>query len=80
LTLAPSIGFCDNARSSPCVNALEQIATLKTRVPVYKQVPGDQRNYFKDSDRPAELARIRAVGHERLQQGFCGQGQPAGRG
>jgi hypothetical protein len=61
LTLTPSIGCCDDAPPSPCVNALEQIATLQTWVPIYKQLPGDARHYLKDSDRPAELTRIRAV-------------------
>jgi len=61
VALAPNIGLCDDAVSSPCVNALEQLATLKTWVPVYKQLSGDQRNYLKDSDRPAELARVRAL-------------------
>lgn len=44
-----------------CVDALEQIQTLKTWVPVYKQLPREQRQYLPDADRPAELARIQKI-------------------
>jgi len=57
-TLVPGAAFSEDLFASPCVGALEQVATLKTDVAVYKQLPGDQRHYLKDADRPAELARI----------------------
>jgi hypothetical protein len=60
-TLAPMIGRCDELLSSPCVSAMEQVTTLQTWVPVYKQLPQDQRRYLKDSDRPAELARLQQI-------------------
>jgi hypothetical protein len=44
-----------------CVDALEQIETLKTWVPVYRQLPGEERHYLPDADRPAELARIQKI-------------------
>jgi hypothetical protein len=47
--------------SLSCVDALEQIETLKTWVPVYKQLPNEQRLYLPDADRPAELARIQKI-------------------
>jgi hypothetical protein len=42
---------------SVCVNALEQLETLKTVAPVYKLARSEQRQYLVDADRPAEIAR-----------------------
>ncbi|HXZ59043.1 MAG TPA: hypothetical protein VEG26_02600 [Steroidobacteraceae bacterium] len=60
-TWLPGAAFSEDLPASPCVDALEQVATLKTDVAVYKQLPGDQRHYLKDADRPAELARISKI-------------------
>jgi len=46
---------------SPCVNALEQVATLETALPVYKLVGADSRRYIDDADRPAEIARLKKI-------------------
>jgi len=35
---------------------LEQVATLRTALPVYKLVGADSRRYIDDADRPAEIA------------------------
>jgi hypothetical protein len=55
--LLPRLGWCDEPPSAACSNAREQVETLQTWVPVYKQLDGDQRQYLDDKDRPAELAR-----------------------
>jgi hypothetical protein len=60
-TLVPGAAFSEDLFASQCVDALEQVATLKTDVAVYKQLPGDRRQYLKDADRPAELARITKI-------------------
>ncbi|MDE2136203.1 MAG: hypothetical protein KGJ68_02095 [Gammaproteobacteria bacterium] len=46
---------------SACANALEQVAALETALPVYKLVPPDSRLYLEDTQRPAELARVRQL-------------------
>lgn len=53
VALVPGMAFSDDL-SSPCVDALEQIATLKIWVPVYKQLSEGQRDYLF---RPARRAR-----------------------
>jgi hypothetical protein len=60
--LAPRLAWCDDPASpSACVNALEQLTSLQTDVAVYQQLPGEQRHYLKDSERPAELARLQKI-------------------
>jgi len=46
---------------SPCVNALEQIATLQTPLPVYKLVGPDSRRFIDDADRSAEIVRFQKI-------------------
>ena len=46
---------------SACVDALEQLETLKTVAPVYKLTAVHKRQYLNDSDRPAEIARIKTI-------------------
>jgi len=41
-----------------CVEALEQLATVKTQLPVYKFTVGGRQQYIQDSDRPAEIDRL----------------------
>ena len=60
-TLSPAAVMSEDLPDSPCVEALEQLTTLKTDVAVYKQLPGGERHYLKDAARPAELARISAI-------------------
>lgn len=50
-----------NETVSPCVDALEQVAALKTSLPVYKLVGTDSRQYIDDADRPAEIARLQKI-------------------
>jgi hypothetical protein len=46
---------------SACVQALEQIATLKTSYPVYKLEGAEQRHFISDAERPPEIARLQVV-------------------
>jgi hypothetical protein len=57
----PSLSCADDLTTSPCVEALEQVETLETWVPIYQQLPAERRRYLKDSERPAELARIQQL-------------------
>ena len=60
-TLYPAALLSEDLADSMCIDALEQVTTLKTDVAVYKQLPGEERHYLKDTARPAELARINAI-------------------
>ena len=60
-TLLPGAVLSEDMLDPQCVDALEQVTTLKTDVAVYKQLPGEERHYLKDAARPAELARISAI-------------------
>jgi hypothetical protein len=56
-------GLCPVAHAATpgalsCVEALEQVLTLKTAEPVYQEAGGDERHFINDSERPAELARL----------------------
>jgi len=44
-----------------CVEALEQLATVKTQLPVYKFTVGGRQQYIQDSDRPAEIDRLQKI-------------------
>jgi hypothetical protein len=61
LALIPGMARGDESAASPCVEALEQLATLNTWVPVYKQLSGGERHYLDDADRPAELTRVQKL-------------------
>ena len=37
------------------------MSALETELPIYQLVPPDSRRYLEDADRPAELARVRAL-------------------
>jgi hypothetical protein len=43
------------------VEALEQLATVKTQLPVYKFTVGGRQQYIQDSDRPAEIDRLQKI-------------------
>jgi hypothetical protein len=47
--------------ASVCVEALEQLETVKTVAPVYKLTGGQKRQYLDDADRPAEVARLKTI-------------------
>jgi hypothetical protein len=64
LMLLPPALQADQPRVSACVEALEQLETLQTFSPVYKLTEGQKPQYLADADRPAELARIKAVVEE----------------
>src|ERR1700728_4418583 len=61
LALLPHAVQADQAPVSACVDALEQLETLKTVAPVYKLTAVHKRQYLNDSDRPAEIARIKTI-------------------
>jgi hypothetical protein len=61
LALLPHAILADQAPVSVCVHALEQLETLQTVAPVYKLAGGQQRQYIADADRPAEVARLKAI-------------------
>jgi hypothetical protein len=44
-----------------CVQALEQIETLKTSYPVYKLEGAEHRHFISDAERPAEVARLQSI-------------------
>jgi hypothetical protein len=51
----------DPAAPSNCVDALEQLTTLQTATPVYKRAEGGERHYLADTDRPAQIARLKGI-------------------
>lgn len=61
LALVPQMAHADQAAASACVEALEQLATLKTATPVYKRVDDGERHYLADADRPAQIARFKGI-------------------
>ena len=61
LALPPHAVLADQAPASVCVNALEQLEALKTVAPVYKLTRSQKRRYLTDADRPAEIARLKAI-------------------
>jgi hypothetical protein len=61
LAWLPCAALADQAPVSVCVNAIEQVQTLQTVAPVYKLTGVYKRQYLADSDRPAEVARLKAV-------------------
>ena len=61
LALLPRVLLADQAPVSVCVDALEQLAALKTVAPVYKLTRSQERQYLADADRPAEIARLKAI-------------------
>jgi hypothetical protein len=61
LALIPYAVQADQAPASVCVEAHEQLETLQTLAPVYKLTAVHKRQYLVDADRPAEVARIKAI-------------------
>ena len=61
LVLLPYAALADQAPVSQCLNALEQVETLQTVAPVYKLTAAHKRQYLADTDRPAEVARIKII-------------------
>lgn len=63
LALLPHAVAADQKPVSVCVEALEQLESLQTLAPVYK-LTGQERKYIADADRPAEVARLKAIAAE----------------
>lgn len=61
LALLPHAVLADQVPVPVCVNALEQLETLKTVAPVYKLTGSQERQYLADADRPAEIARLKTI-------------------
>lgn len=61
MTLFPAMTVSGESAAPVCVEALEQVATLKTRSPVYKLTSDGQQQYMSDADRPAEIARLQQI-------------------
>jgi hypothetical protein len=61
LALLPHAILADQAPVSVCVNALEQLEALRTVAPAYKLARSQGRQYLADADRPAEVARLKAI-------------------
>lgn len=61
LALLPYAVQADQAPNPVCVNALEQLATLRTAAPVYGLAGTQERNYIADADRPAEAAHLKTI-------------------
>jgi len=65
VALFSAVTVSGESAASACVEALEQVATLNMRTPVYK-LTGDGQGFISDADRPAEVARL-----QRIIDGFC---------
>jgi len=61
LALLPHAVQADQTPVSVCVEALEQLETLQTFTSVYKLTGAQERQYLADADRPAEVARLKAL-------------------
>jgi len=61
LALLPHAVLADLAPVSSCVEALEQLEALQTLAPVYKLTDALKRKYLADAERPAEVARLKAI-------------------
>lgn len=61
LALLPHAVEADQTPVSGCVEALEQLETLKTVAPIYKLTEGQERKYLADVDRPAEVDRLKTI-------------------
>jgi hypothetical protein len=61
LLLSPTALFSDSPGPASCIQALEQVATLRTEAPVYKLTASGQRSFIHDADRPAEIARLQEI-------------------
>ena len=58
--LAPAPALSDNTLPLSCPQALEQLITLNTGVPVYKLTAPDHRHFLDDADRPLLLDDVQA--------------------
>jgi len=61
LALLPPMVQADSTPASACVEALEQLEALQTLAPVYKLEGAQKRTYLADTDRPAEVDRLRTI-------------------
>jgi hypothetical protein len=61
LALLPHAVLADQTPASVCVEALEQLEALRTVAPIYKLTESQGRQYLADADRPAEVARLKAI-------------------
>ena len=61
LLLLPYAVRADQTSVSVCVEALEQLKTLRMAAPVYKLTGGQERQYLADTDRPAEVDRLKTI-------------------
>jgi hypothetical protein len=59
--LFPVMTVSGDSVAPECVEALEQVATVKTQLPVYKFTVGGQQQYIQDSDRHAEIDRLQKI-------------------
>lgn len=59
--LFPATAFSGDSIAPVCVEALEQVATIKTQLPVYKFTADGQQQYLQDADRPAEIDRLEEI-------------------
>jgi hypothetical protein len=61
VALLPAVTVSGESVAPACVEALEQVATLKTRSPVYKLTGDGPQQFIKDAERPAEIARFQQI-------------------
>ena len=61
VTLFPVLTVSGDSATPACVEALEQLATLNTRSPVYKLPDGGQKQFINDAERPGEIARLQNI-------------------
>ena len=61
MALLPAMAASGESAAPSCVGALEQITTLQTWTPVYRQSGNGQQQYINDADRPAEVARLQKI-------------------
>jgi hypothetical protein len=61
LAVLPHAVRANQTPVSVCVEALEQLKTLHLAAPVYKITRGQERQYLADTDRPAEVDRLKTI-------------------
>lgn len=59
--LFPAVAVSGDFVAPECAETLEQLATVKTLLPVYKFSLGGQQRYIQGSERPAEIDRLQKI-------------------
>jgi hypothetical protein len=60
--LFPAMTLCGDSVAPECVHVLEQLATVKPQLPLYKFKVDGQQHFIPGPDRPAEICLAPADG------------------